>query len=105
VIDAPLTLRFAASEGALNDAVSAVRASGTSTGDARGRIGSFSIASVESLPGDGIAFYEGNRGFLSEAGFAYLPSAPSTGYDGGLYGGHFQHLHGHWYIFTSGWND
>ena len=105
MIDAPLKLRFATSEGALNDAVSAVRASGTSTSDARGRIGSFSITSVESLPGDGIAFYEGNRSFLSQAGFAYLPTSPSTGFDGGIEGGHFEHLRGHWYAFTSGGTD
>lgn len=105
MIDAPLKLRFAASEGALNDAVSAVRASGTSASDARGRIGFFSIASVASLPGGGLAFYEAKGSFLADAGFAYLPTPPSTNYDGGLYGGHFQHLRGHWYTFTSGWND
>ena len=105
MIDAPLKLRFAASERALSDAVSAVRASGTYTGDARGRIGSYFIASVQSLPGHGIAFYEANRSFLSDAGFAYLPTSPSTGFDGGLEGGHFQHLRGHWYAFTNGGTD
>lgn len=105
VIDAPLKLRFAASEGALNDAVSAVRASGTSTSDARGRIGSYYVTYVLSLPGDGIAFYEANGGFLSDAGFAYLPTSPPTGYDGGLEGGNFQHLSGRWYTFTSGDTD
>ena len=105
MIDAPLKLRFAASERALSDAVSAVRASGTSTGEARGRIGSYFITSVQPLPNGGIAFYEANGSFLVGAGFAYLPTPPSTGYDGGLYGGHFQHLRGPWYTFTSGVTD
>lgn len=67
-------------------------------------VGSYLITSVQALPGNGIAFFESNgSGPFDDAGFAYLPTPPPAGYDGGLEAGRFRHLRGGWYAFTSSW--
>lgn len=103
-LDVPLKVRFALSAGSFDRAVAAARSGDATNGQGPIQIGSYLIMSVQALPGNGIAFFESNgSGPFDDAGFAYLPTPPPAGYDGGLEAGRFRHLRGGWYAFTSSW--
>ena len=70
-----------------------------------GWIGTYHITSAERVDG-GFLFREGTLGggFLSYAGFAYLPDGPNdTLASGSFESPDFVHLSGPWYAFTASW--
>lgn len=98
VVGAPLEVRYRLSKPEMNRVARDVMHSRGPNRPAITEIGLFDVDRVERIPG-GVRFVVRGTGFLSVAGFAYLPShEPAV-----LAEEYYRHLDGPWYVWQESW--
>lgn len=99
---APLRLRFALAENAFTQALAAAVDNPQAANTLAGDIGSYPVSSVE-VHHDRVYFSVAGSGFLSQGGFAHLPSGPHATDDPIGESVTVSPLTGVWYVFSSSW--